>query len=515
MTIQKTNYTNYCDLNMRKITYMVSALCILLASSQVSAQNLELFEQNVTEHTLDNGLKVIVVKRDVAPVATFMTYVNVGGVDEPKGRTGIAHIFEHMAFKGSSRIGTNNWEAEKVILEEVDATYSKWLREVRSPDPDQNLVDSLLARFNELEAEAKTYVKSNEFSQIIESAGGVGLNAGTSTDYTVYFYSLPQNKAELWFSLEAERFKDPVLREFYVEKDVVFEERRMRTDSSPIGRLLEEFMAVAYTALPYRDALVGWPSDIEATTMADAIDFYEKYYVPSNMTIVIVGDVNPTQMIQFAESYFGDIPQGEPAPPMYVEEPPQRGERRFVIDDPSQPLFIMGYKGVGANHPDALLIDLLAGVLFEGRSSRMQKVLVDEKKLALGMQGLSGFPGSKHTSLFLTFAIPNQDVAIDTLESAINAELEKVKTDGITQEELDRVITSRRATLLRQLGNNSGIATLLSTAQGMQGDWRKVFTDIQKMQDVTVEDINRVANQYMNNNQRTVGIVRNNSADAN
>ena len=500
---------------MRKITYMVSALCILLASSQVSAQNLELFEQNVTEHTLDNGLKVIVVKRDVAPVATFMTYVNVGGVDEPKGRTGIAHIFEHMAFKGSSRIGTNNWEAEKVILEEVDATYSKWLREVRSPDPDQNLVDSLLARFNELEAEAKTYVKSNEFSQIIESAGGVGLNAGTSTDYTVYFYSLPQNKAELWFSLEAERFKDPVLREFYVEKDVVFEERRMRTDSSPIGRLLEEFMAVAYTALPYRDALVGWPSDIEATTMADAIDFYEKYYVPSNMTIVIVGDVNPTQMIQFAESYFGDIPQGEPAPPMYVEEPPQRGERRFVIDDPSQPLFIMGYKGVGANHPDALLIDLLAGVLFEGRSSRMQKVLVDEKKLALGMQGLSGFPGSKHTSLFLTFAIPNQDVAIDTLESAINAELEKVKTDGITQEELDRVITSRRATLLRQLGNNSGIATLLSTAQGMQGDWRKVFTDIQKMQDVTVEDINRVANQYMNNNQRTVGIVRNNSADAN
>ena len=274
-------------------------------------------------------------------------------------------------------------------------------------------------------------------------------------------------------------------------------------------------MAVAYTALPYRDALVGWPSDIEATTMADAIDFYEKYYVPSNMTIVIVGDVNPTQMIQFAESYFGDIPQGEPAPPMYVEEPPQRGERRFVIDDPSQPLFIMGYKGVGANHPDALLIDLLAGVLFEGRSSRMQKVLVDEKKLALGMQGLSGFPGSKHTSLFLTFAIPNQDVAIDTLESAINAELEKVKTDGITQEELDRVITSRRATLLRQLGNNSGIATLLSTAQGMQGDWRKVFTDIQKMQDVTVEDINRVANQYMNNNQRTVGIVRNNSADAN
>lgn len=499
---------------MRKITYTIAAMCILLASSQVSAQNLELFEQNVTEHTLDNGLKVIVVKRDVAPVASFLTYVNVGGVDEPKGRTGIAHIFEHMAFKGSSRIGTNNWDAEKMVLQEIDETYSRWLREVRSPNPHQNRADSLLARFNKLEAEAKTYVNSNEFSQIIESAGGVGLNAATSTDYTVYFYSLPQNKAELWFSLESERFKDPVLREFYVEKDVVFEERRMRTDSSPLGRLIEEFMAVAYTALPYRDAIVGWPSDIEATTMADALDFYEKYYVPSNMTIIIVGDVNPAQMIQYAESYFGDIPQGEPAPPMYVEEPPQRGERRFVIDDPSQPLFIMGYKGVDINHPDALLIDLLAGVLFEGRSSRMQKVLVDEKKLALGMQGLSGFPGTKHTSLFLTFAIPNQDVTIEALESAINTELEKVKSEGITQEELDRVVTSRRASLIRQLGNNTGIANLLSTAQGMQGDWRKVFTSIEKMQDVTVEDINRVANQYMNNNQKTVGIVRNNATSA-
>ena len=290
---------------MRKITYTIAAMCILLASSQVSAQNLELFEQNVTEHTLDNGLKVIVVKRDVAPVASFLTYVNVGGVDEPKGRTGIAHIFEHMAFKGSSRIGTNNWDAEKIVLQEIDETYSRWLREVRSPNPHQNRADSLLARFNKLEAEAKTYVNSNEFSQIIESAGGVGLNAATSTDYTVYFYSLPQNKAELWFSLEAERFKDPVLREFYVEKDVVFEERRTYTDSSPLGRLIEEFMAVAYTALPYRDAIVGWPSDIEATTMADALDFYEKYYVPSNMTIIIVGDVNPAQMIQYAESYFG------------------------------------------------------------------------------------------------------------------------------------------------------------------------------------------------------------------
>lgn len=494
---------------MKKLALLLLTVCLIPGMSSLQAQSLEAFEKNVTEHVLDNGLRIIVVKRDVAPVATFMTYVNVGGVDEPVGNTGIAHIFEHMAFKGSSRIGTNNWEAEKPLLEEIDATYTQWLREVRSPRPDQARADSLLARFNELEEEAKQYVVNNEFSQIIDLEGGVGLNAGTGADFTIYFYALPQNKAELWFSLEAERFKDPVLREFYVEKDVVFEERRMRTDSNPVGRLIEEMLAVAFTAHPYRDNIVGWPSDIEATTMADAKEFYQQYYVPTNMHVVIVGDVDPAQMIEYAELYLGDIPRGELAPPMYVEEPPQRGERRFVIEERNQPQMLIGYKAVSSNHPDAIALDLLNGVLFEGRSSRMNKSLVDEQKLALGLQGINGYPGEKYTNLMAIYAVPNQGVSLDSLETAIYAEIEKVKNEGVTAEELERVKTIRRASLVRQLGNNDGIGQLIAMTQGIRGDWRALFNDVEAIQNVTPEDIQRVATQYLVKDQRTVGRIEN------
>lgn len=499
---------------MKKLALLLLSVCIVSATESVQAQSLANFERNVTEHVLDNGLRIIIVKRDVAPVATFMTYVNVGAVDEPVGNTGIAHIFEHMAFKGSSRIGTNNWEAEKPLLDEIDATYSQWLRETRSPRPNQERVDSLLARFNELEEQAKQYVVNNEFSQIIDLQGGVGLNAGTGADFTIYFYALPQNKAELWFSLEAERFKDPVLREFYVEKDVVFEERRMRTDSNPVGRLIEEMLAVAFTAHPYRDNTVGWPSDIEATTMADAKDFYQKYYVPTNMHIVIVGDVDPAEMIRYAETYFGDIPRGELAPPMYVEEPPQRGERRFVIEERNQPQMLIGYKAVSSNHPDATALDLMNGILFDGRSSRMNKTLVDDKKLALGFQGINGFPGSKYTNLMAIYAVPNQGVSLDSLETAIYEQIELVKTDGVTAEELERIKTLRRAGLLRQLGNNDGIAQLLALTQGIRGDWRAVFNDLDAINSVTPEDIQRVATQYLVKTQRTVGRIENISETA-
>lgn len=496
---------------MRK-AISIAGLCLLVLGISVPShsQSLSAFEENVTEHTLENGLKMIVVQRDVAPVATFMTYINAGGVDEPVGLSGVAHIFEHMAFKGTSRIGTNNYEAEAALIPEIDATYTQWVREKRSQTPDQALMDSLWTRFQELEEIAKTYVVSNEYSQIIESEGGVGLNAGTGMDLTMYFYSLPQNKAELWFSLESERFKDPVMREFYVEKDVIKEERRQVVESNPIRRMLEEFSAVAYTALPYRDALIGWPSDIEAVTIETALEFYNDFYIPSNMFIVIVGDVNPTEMVQFAEAYFSDLPGADrEVPVMMVEEPRQRGERRFTIEDPSQPMMAIGYKTVAASHPDALALDVLSGILFEGRTSRMRSTLVDDKELALAVLGINGFPGSKFTTLFGAVALPNQEVSLEDLEAAIEAELTKVKEELVTEEELQRVITTRRASLLRQLGSNNGISNLIASTQGSTGDWRTLFTDLDRMMELTPEDIQRVANIYLDKSQRTVGYMIN------
>lgn len=467
------------------------------------------FEQRVTEFTLDNGMHFIIIERPVAPVASFVSFVNVGSVNEPVNNTGIAHIFEHMAFKGSRNVGTTDIEAEQAAIDRMDAAYRQWLHEHYQPSPDQNRIEALWQEFEQWQQEAQSYIRSEEFTQIIEREGGQGLNAFTSADATGYFYSLPQNKAELWFYLEAERFRYPVFREFYVEKDVIMEERRMRTDSSPQGRLLEEFLSVAYSAHAYRNPVVGWASDITATTIEDTRRFYETWYVPSNITVAIAGDVDPVHMKTLAEQYFGDWPAGDPAPTVRTVEPPQRGERRFVIEDRSQPLFIAGYKGVSDSHPDAPALQMLGNILSSGRTSRLYRRMVQDEQLALGVQALTGFPGSRDPSLFVTFAVPNTGVPLEDIERVLDEEIDKAKAGDITQAELDRVVTNARAGLVRGLNSNMGLALGLAEAHAQKGDWREAFNYLQALEAVTLEDLQRVADEYLVKQNRTVGMVKN------
>lgn len=487
----------------------VIALALLLVCSgyRVVAQSLEEFEKKVTEFTLDNGLTFIVVERPVAPVASFVTYVDVGGANEPIGHTGIAHIFEHMAFKGTHYIGTTDWEKEKQALEKLDQAYQQWLSEKYSPSPDSAKMKALWTQFTKLQEEAGQYVVNNEFSQIIERNGGTGLNAGTGSDQTVYFYSLPENRMELWFSLESDRFKNPVFREFYKEKEVVREERRMRTESQPVGRLVEEFLAVAYTAHPYGRPVVGWNSDITATTMEDAREFYNTYYVPGNITIAIAGDVKPKEVRRMAETYFGGLKAGPEAPPVYTKEPEQRGERRFTIRGQSQPFLLMGYHTVAQDHPDAKALQLLGSIISSGRTSRLYKRMVEEEQLALGVQAFNGFPGTKFESMFLTFAVPNQGLGVDTLETVILEEIQKIKDGALTRQELNRARTNARAGLVRSLDSNSGLAQALAGAHAQQGDWRKVFTNLEDLNEVTLEDLQRVAKTYFTKDNLTVGAI--------
>lgn len=487
----------------------VSVTAVVLSVS-LQAQDLDSFSEKVSEFTLKNGLHFIVIERPVAPVATFVTFVNVGGVDEPVNNTGVAHIFEHMAFKGSSRIGTDNYPAEKAAIDNMDAAYQAWLSEFYSAQPDQSQLDSLWQEFERWQHEAGQHIRSEEFSRIIESEGGVGLNAFTSADATGYFYSLPQNKAELWFFLESERFRDPVFREFYVEKNVIMEERRMRTDSSPQGRLLEEFLSVAYSAHPYRNPVVGWASDITATTIADTRKFFETWYVPSNMTIAIAGDVTAEKMRELAEKYFGDMPAVVHPTAIKTTEPAQRGERRFVIQEQSQPLFISGYKTVAADHPDAAALEMLSQILSAGRTSRLYRRMVQDEPLALGVQALTGFPGSRYPSLFVTFAVPNSGVSLELIEQVIDEEIEKAKQGDIQQDELDRAVTNARAGVVRGLNSNMGLALGLAQAHAQRGDWREAFAYLEDLDTVTVDDLQRVAQQYLVRRNRTVGMISNN-----
>lgn len=496
-------------MNMTKIKSRILLLALLFAfcGTEVKAQSLEAFEERVTEFTLDNGLHFIIIHRDVAPVASFVTHVNVGAVDEPVGQTGITHIFEHMAFKGSQTIGTTNFEEEYPIIMAMDQAYQAWHRESISINPDQEKLEELWAEFERLQEKSQEFVINNEFSEIIDREGAVGMNAFVSSDETGFFYSLPQNKAELWFWMESDRFTNPVMREFYVEKDVIWEERRDRTDNNPIGRLIEEFNSIAFSAHPYKNPPIGWPSDIDAVNIEDTIAFFETFYVPQNLAIAIAGDVDPAEMRRLAEKYFGHWPARPDSPVVTVVEPQQRGERRFEIVDQSQPILMIGYRSVAQHHEDFQALSMLASILFNGRTSRMFRSLVVEEQLALQVQGFNGFPGTKYPGLFLVLGFPNQGVDLDELENRIYEEIERIKNDGITQEELDRVVTQSRANTVRGLRSNMNLALSFATAQNQRGDWRTIFTDLDALSDITTDDIQRVAQQYLVRQSRTVGRI--------
>ena len=284
---------------------------LLLCPLLLAAQSLKDFEKRVTEFTLGNGLHFIIFERHEAPVVSFHSYVNAGSVDDPGGETGIAHMFEHMAFKGTETIGTKNYPLERKAMDEVEHVYDQYDAERnKGVKADPKKLADLEQQLKAAMEKADSYVIPNAYPELIEANGGVGMNAGTGEDSTNYFYNFPRNRLELWFLLESQRFYDPVFREFYKERDVVREERRMRVESSPQGQLVEALLATAFAAHPYRNMPGGWASDIENFRLTEAIAFYKKYYVPANITIGIAGDVDPKECRRLADKYFSILPSG-------------------------------------------------------------------------------------------------------------------------------------------------------------------------------------------------------------
>jgi predicted Zn-dependent peptidase len=452
-------------------------------------------------------MKFIIVEKHEAPVISFITYANVGAVNEVRGITGIAHIFEHMAFKGTKTIGTRNYEEEKKILDKMDELFIKIKREKMKKPNDPKKIKALQEEFEKLREKAKSYVISNEFGKIVEENGGIGLNAFTSADGTGYVYNLPSNKLELWMSLESDRFLNPVLREFYKEKEVVMEERRMRVESQPIGKLMEEFLAIAYKAHPYGDNVVGHMSDLETITRQEALAFFKKYYIPSNLTVCMVGDVNPEEVKRLAKIYFERIPSGPKPEPVETVEPPQWGERRVEVEDPSQPILLIGYHKPDINHPDNAVYDVLMDILGLGRTSRLYKSLVKEKKIAVQVGAFPGFPGNKYPNLFVLYAVPSIGHTNEECEKAIYEEIEKLKKEKVSEEELEKAKIRARANLVRQLGSNFGLAYQLAYYEALTGDWRNLFRSIDAIKKVTAEDIIRVAKKCFIKRNRVVAQI--------
>jgi len=483
------------------------ALTALLGVATGVCQDLASFESRTTVRRLNNGWTFVILERDVAPVFSFTTQVNVGSAQEVPGITGIAHMFEHMAFKGTPSIGTTDYKAEQKALEAVEAAYQAYEKERLSLNPDPKKLEQLLATFRQKQEEAGKYVVKNAFGEAIEREGGADLNAGTGADSTVYNYSLPANKFELFAYLESERFLHPVFREFYTERDVVQEERRLRTDSQPIGRLVEQFLESAFVAHPYHHPTVGYMSDLQAFTRTDAENFFRTYYVPSNIVTCIVGAVKADQVIPVLEKYFGRIPAGPVPPELRTVEPPQSAERIAIIKDPSQPFYIEGYHKGDVRDPDQAVYDAIDDILSGGRTSRLYRSLVRDKRVAVATQSFSPFPGAKYPNLWAVYAVPARGIAVEKVQEAIRFELDRLKQEPVSDEELTRFKTRARAQLLRSLDDNMGLSSQLASYQTLFGDWRELFRYLDKIDKVRKEDIARVANQTFKESNRTVAMI--------
>jgi predicted Zn-dependent peptidase len=481
----------------------VAALVLTLAR----AQNLASFEKRITLKVLDNGLTVLVCERPEAPVFSYFTHVDVGSDREYPGIRGLAHMFEHMAFKGTDKIGTSNFADEKAAIEKVEQAYQAYDQERRREvGRDDKKVAELEKAWKDAMAAAQSYVLENQFSQIVEQEGGTGLNAFTSNEETGYFFSLPSNQVELWAYLESERFLHPVFREFYKERDVVHEERRLG-ESQPFGRLFEQFSAAAYTAHPYGQPVVGWPSDLESFSATDAGNFYRKYYVPANMVVTLVGDVKSSEVLPMVEKYFGRLPAGPRPEPLRTVEPPQNAERIVILHEASQPVFIEGYHKPGARDKDDAVYDALQDLMSNGRTSRLYRSLVRDKRIAAFSGGFNGFPGVKYPNLFVFFAISTPGHTPQETRDAIHTEIERVKTQDITDDELLMVKTRTKADLIRALGDNQGLAFQLGSAQSLYGDWRGLFRHVDEIDKVSKADIRRVAKATFLESNRTVGML--------
>ena len=468
-------------------------------------------EEKVLEHQFANGMKLLVVERHDTPIVSAYITIGVGSVHETSETRGVAHLLEHMLFKGTKTLGTTDYQKEQPLLEAIEEVGSQLdaLRLRTGADPSQ--VAALEKQLAELQAEHKQYVVKDVFSNIYSENGGVGYNAFTSKDLTTYLISLPSNKLELWALIESDRMKNPVLREFYTERDVIREERRRSYDTNPGRRHYETLVTNAFTVHPYRNPIIGWHSDIANLSPQKTREFLQKYYAPVNTVIALVGDVKAADAIALVDRYFGDLEPGTPAPNVAAVEPEQNGEKRVTDLFDAEPSLAIAWHKPTMPDQDDYVFDLIDQILGGGRTSRLYRSLVEKQQLATSVS-VYGAPGSRYANLFVIEAAPRHPHTTAELESAIYAELDKLKHELVDDAELTKVRNRLVTDQLRQLRSNSGLARLLTSYQSLAGDWRYLVTYNREIEKLTAEDIKRVAEQYLRPANSTVVILKRENA---
>jgi zinc protease len=406
------------------------------------------------EFILSNGMKVLLVEVPKAPVATVQVWYKVGSRNEVMGRAGLSHMLEHMMFKGTAK-------------------YPK-----------------------------------GEFSRLIRKNGGTD-NAFTSQDFTAYFENLAADRVELALELEADRMQGLVLDrpELTTEREVVKEERRLRTEDDPQGALVEALFAQAYFSHPYHWPVIGWFGDLDAMTLDDLQRHYDTYYSPNNATLIVVGDINADGLLPTIKQLFEPIPRGPEPKPIATIEPEQKGERRFLLKREAQVPFVMiGYRVPNFTSEDSYALDILDSILSHGKSARLYQSLVYEQKSALAVGSeyslLQADPG-----LFYFYALVSPGQKPESVEDALHQEIKRLQTDPPSEQELQRAKNQVEATHVFEQDSNFRHAMLLGQAESVGAGWRKIDQFVEQIRAVTPKDIQRVARQYLIEDNRTVGTL--------
>ena len=501
---------------MKRILFGRSVAGLLLIVSWLPAALSQKVEPQV--HLLDNGMKLLLLPRKGDPNISTGWVAKVGSVNERPGITGVAHLFEHMMFKGTHTLGTKDIDKDLATIEKLDALKAKLRKEeealierhrrglIDDPKDSKNRTDNhnqLLKEFGELLKQQRELIEKDEFDRIYRLNGGSGMNAGTTQDFTVYFVNVPANKLELWFWMESDRLSNPVFREFYAERDVVHEERRLRVDSTPTGKLDEQFDTLFWQSSPYNWPVIGWPSDLEGITREEALSFFGTNYAPNNLTAALVGDFDPKRAIELGERYFGRLKRGNKEPEtVRTREVEQQAEKRMIGYADTRPTAKIRYHTVADAHRDEPALLVLAGLL-NGRTGRLYKSLVLEQQVATNAG--AGVNGLKYDGFFELSGVAREGHKPEDVEQALYKEMDVLREQLAGERELQKVKNQQLASDFRRLRSKTSLMFQLLIYDAL-GDWENVNKFSDRIQAVTAEDVQRVVKKYFKPENRSVAI---------
>jgi len=489
-----------------KAALLPAFIFIFIAAGSGHASDLK---EKVLKQKLPNGITVLMLERHLSPTVSLYIRYRVGAVDETKGESGAAHFLEHIMFKGTTSIGTNDYQAEKALMEEIKNAGRRLDAEKRKGQTaDPETLANLSAVLKKLQDEHKKYFLPNEIDRLYTENGGLDMNASTGQDVTSYHVSLPANKIELWARIESDRLLHSVFREFYTERDVVMEERRQRVESDPEGKLYEKFMSTAYTVHPYGRPVLGWTEDLMNLSPDELEKILKKYKDPRNIVIAVVGDIKPEPTLKLIEKYFGVIPPAAEKTESYIPaEPPQTEERRVNVAFDANPSLIIGFRKPNAPAREDYVFDVIETILTRGRTSRLYTTLVIDRQIAQSVSAVNGLPGSRFPNLFALFAQPRHPHSNIELENDILKEIEKLKTQPVSDEELMKAKNHIKMSYLQSLDANADIASILSYYEVLLGDYRYFADYLDNIDKVTAADIRQIAARYLNSNNRTTAFL--------